>query len=152
MQVRREAIRGKLGVNDTGIALTPKVYKKQQRGRAGYRYPIHLQNINERCRKEAMDRHGITDINDPFNKKAKERRSTQSAADRNVWNSRMPAGNFNVPTPKAPKRSYNYYWGYNEPEPEQVTYVVPPKVKKVTTYKMDGRFPKIDEAIRKFKK
>ena len=99
-----------------------------------------------------MARHGITDINDPFNKKAKERRSTQSAADRNVWNSRMPAGNFNVPTPKAPKRNYNYYWGYNEPEPEQVTYVVPPKVKKVTTYKMDGRFPKIDEAIRKFKK
>ena len=144
--------RGKLGVNDTGIALTPKAFKKQQRGRAGYRYPIHLQNINERRRKEAMDRHGITDINDPFNKKAKERRSTQSAADRNVWNSRMPAGNFNVPTPKAPKRSYNYYWGYNEPEPEQVTYVVPPKVKKVTTYKMDGRFPKIDEAIRKFKK
>ena len=35
--------RGKLGVNDTGIALTPKAYKKQQRGRAGYRYPIHLQ-------------------------------------------------------------------------------------------------------------
>ena len=82
--------RGKLGVNDTGIALTPKAYKKQQRGRAGYRYPIHLQNINERRRKEAMDRHGITDINDPFNKKAKERRSTQGrcgkrAADSPCW-------------------------------------------------------------------
>ena len=143
--------RGKLGVNDTGIALTPKAYKKQQRGRAGYRYPIHLQNINERRRKEAMDRHGITDINDPFNKKAKERRSTQSAADRNVWNTRMPAGNFNVEV-KPPPRKYNYYEINSEPEPDQVTYVAPPKVKKVSTYKMDGRFPKIDEAIRKFKK
>ena len=38
-----------------------------------------------------MDRHGITDINDPFNKKAKERRSTQSAEDRNVWNTFYPA-------------------------------------------------------------
>ena len=63
--------RGKLGVNDTGIALTPKAYKKQQRGRAGYRYPIHLQNLNERRRADAMKRHGITDINDPFNKNKK---------------------------------------------------------------------------------
>ena len=144
--------RGKLGVNDTGIPLTPKAYKKKERNRSNYRYPIHLQNLNERRRKEAMARHGITDIKDPFNKKSKERRASQHAADRNVWNTRMPRGNFNIDTPRPPPRKYNYYGSYNEPEPEQVIYVAPPKVKKVTTYKLDGRFPKLDEAIRKYKK
>ena len=144
--------RGKLGVNDTGIPLTPKAYKKKERNRSNYRYPIHLQNLNERRRKEAMARHGITDIEDPFNKKSKERRASQHAADRNVWNTRMPRGNFNIDTPRPTPRKYNYYGSYNEPEPEQVIYVAPPKVKKVTTYKLDGRFPKLDEAIRKYKK
>jgi len=144
--------RGKLGVNDTGIPLTPKAYKKKERNRSNYRYPIHLQNLNERRRKEAMARHGITDIEDPFNKKSKERRASQHAADRNVWNTRMPRGNFNIDTPRPPPRKYNYYGSYNEPEPEQVIYVAPPKIKKVTTYKLDGRFPKLDEAIRKYKK
>ena len=144
--------RGKLGVNDTGIPLTPKAYKKKERNRSNYRYPIHLQNLNERRRKEAMARHGITDIEDPFNKKSKERRASQHAADRNVWNTRMPRGNFNIDTPRPPPRKYNYYGSYNEPEPEQVIYVAPPKVKKVTTYKLDGRFTKLDEAIRKYKK
>ena len=144
--------RGKLGVNDTGIPLTPKAYKKKERNRSNYRYPIHLQNLNERRRKDAMARHGITDIEDPFNKKSKERRASQHAADRNVWNTRMPRGNFNIDTPRPPPRKYNYYGSYNEPEPEQVIYVAPPKVKKVTTYKLDGRFPKLDEAIRKYKK
>ena len=144
--------RGKLGVNDTGIPLTPKAYKKKERNRSNYRYPIHLQNLNERRRKEAMARHGITDIEDPFNKKSKEIRASQHAADRNVWNTRMPRGNFNIDTPRPPPRKYNYYGSYNEPEPEQVIYVAPPKVKKVTTYKLDGRFPKLDEAIRKYKK
>ena len=99
-----------------------------------------------------MARHGITDIEDPFNKKSKERRASQHAADRNVWNTRMPRGNFNIDTPRPPPRKYNYYGSYQEPEPEQVIYVAPPKVKKVTTYKLDGRFPKLDEAIRKYKK
>ncbi len=143
--------RGKLGVNDTGIALTPKAYKKQQRGRAGYRYPIHLQNLNERRRADAMKRHGITDINDPFNKN-KKASSTQPADRRsNVWTSAMPRGNFNVDV-RPPPRKYNYYEVNSKPDSEQVTYVAPPKVIKKYTYKMDGRFPKLDEAIKKFKK
>jgi len=144
--------RGKLGVNDTGIPLTPKAYKKKERNRSNYRYPIHLQNLNERRRKEAMARHGITDIEDPFNKKSKERRASQHAADRNVWNTRMPRGNFNIDTPRPPPRKYNYYEVNSKPDSEQVTYVAPPKVIKKYTYKMDGRFPKLDEAIKKFKK
>lgn len=35
--------RGKFGVNDTGIPLTPKAAKKKMNNRAGYRYPQHLQ-------------------------------------------------------------------------------------------------------------
>jgi len=51
--------KGKKGFNDTGIPLTPKAVKKQRKNRAGYRYPMHLQIINERRKKEAADRWGI---------------------------------------------------------------------------------------------
>ena len=64
--------RGKLGVNDTGIPLTPKAAKRKQSNRAGYRYPQHLQNINERRRRDAMAKHGITNIEDPYNKMFKD--------------------------------------------------------------------------------
>ncbi len=58
--------RGKIGVNDTGIPLTPKAAIKKRNNRAGYHYPQHLKSINERRRKDAMARHGIIDVNDPF--------------------------------------------------------------------------------------
>ena len=58
--------RGKIGVNDTGIPLTPKAAIKKRNNRAGYHYPQHLKNINERRRKDAMARHGIIDVDDPF--------------------------------------------------------------------------------------
>ena len=79
--------RGKVGVNDTGIALTAKAAKRKQSNRAGYRYPQHLQNINERRRKDAMARHGITDIEDPYNK------------------------NFKPATQPADRRNYSASWG-----------------------------------------
>ena len=62
-----ENFRGKKGFNDTGIPLSPKAAKKQQRNRSNYRYPMHLQRINDRRKKEAMSRHGITDPTDPYN-------------------------------------------------------------------------------------
>ncbi len=46
-----ENFRGKKGFNDTGIALSPKAAKKQQHNRSSYRYPRHLQRINERRKK-----------------------------------------------------------------------------------------------------
>ena len=71
--------RGKKGVSDVGIPLSPKAAKKKQTNRAGYHYPQHLRNINERREREAMQRHGITDKNNPFNEK-KEKPSMQPAA------------------------------------------------------------------------
>ena len=73
-----ENFRGKKGFNDTGIALSSKAIVKQRNNRAGYHYPQHLQNINERRRKDAMARHGITDPDNPFNKK-ETKPSTQPA-------------------------------------------------------------------------
>ena len=61
--------RGKKGVSDVGIPLSPKAAKKKATNRAGYNYPQHLRNINERREREAMQRHGITDKNNPFNEK-----------------------------------------------------------------------------------
>ena len=71
--------RGKKGVSDVGIPLSPKAAKKKATNRAGYNYPQHLRNINERREREAMQRHGITDKNNPFNEK-KEKPSMQPAA------------------------------------------------------------------------
>ena len=70
--------RGKTGVNDTGIPLTPKAAQRQQRNRTKYSYPMHLQRINERRKSEAKARHGIIDETDPFNyNKNKKDSSTQ---------------------------------------------------------------------------
>ena len=80
-----ENFRGKKGFNDVGIPLSPKAAKRQQRNRSNYRYPMHLQRINEQRKKGAMNRHGIIDTTDPYNlnrKKAetfKERHSNTSS-------------------------------------------------------------------------
>ena len=122
--------RGKLGVNDTGIPLTPKAAKRKQSNRAGYRYPQHLQNINERRRRDAMAKHGITNIEDPYNKMFKDPaqpagRSNHSAS----WRPPMEDG----PTVK---RKNIYYDEWSAPsEPEEVTYVLPPAPRKQPAYK-----------------
>jgi hypothetical protein len=141
--------RGKFGVNDTGIPLTPKAAKKKMNNRAGYRYPQHLQNINERRRTEAMARHGITDINDPFNKNKKER-SAQPAERRNYSEHWVPR----ISEPPRKPRANIYYDNWTSaPEPEQVTYIWDePRKKKEPEYKASGKFPKPDEAIASYKK
>ena len=59
-----ENFRGKKGFNDTGIPLSPKAAKKLQRNRLNYhyKYPMHLQRINERRKKDAEDRWGIKPV------------------------------------------------------------------------------------------
>ena len=121
--------RGKLGVNDTGIPLTPRAAKRKQSNRAGYHYPQHLQNINERRRRDAMARHGITNIEDPFNKNFK---PAQPADRRNYSASWRP------PMDDGPKkqRANIYYDDWSAPsEPEQVTYILPPEPRKQPAYK-----------------
>jgi hypothetical protein len=123
-----ENFRGKKGVSDVGIPLSPKAAKRKQTNRAGYHYPQHLKNINERRQKEAMQRHGITDRNNPFNEK-KETVNMQPAANHSIhWRLPMDDG------PKI-KKNYNYYWGYSDPEPEPVIYVAPPEPRNQPTYK-----------------
>ena len=142
-----ENFRGKKGYNDTGIALSSKTIVKQRNSRAGYHYPQHLQNINERRRKDAMARHGITDPDNPFNKK-ETKPSTQPAARSNrssYWSLPM------APSPR--KKEYHYYSSDPAPPPEPVNYIVPYEPKsREPVYKSTGKFPKIDEAIAAAKK
>lgn len=141
-----ENFRGKKGFNDVGIPLSPKAARKQRSNRSSYSYPHHLQRINEDRQKAAMDRHGITDVTNPFNKK-ESKPSTQPAVRSNrsyIWQPPMQQ------TPR--KKEYHYYSGDAQPA-EEVTYIAPYEAKrKEPVYKSTGKFPKIDEAIAAAKK
>ena len=139
--------RGKKGVSDVGIPLSPKAAKRKQSNRAGYHYPQHLQNINERRRRDAMRRHGITNIEDPFKQNFKA--STQPAEQRNYSSTWRP------PIDDGPKKkkTYIYYDEYSAPTAaEEVTYIWNEPRKKRSGYKATGKFPKLDEAIASYKK
>jgi len=139
--------RGKTGVNDTGIPLTPKAAQRQQRNRTKYSYPMHLQRINERRKSEAKARHGITDESDPFNQNKKDR-SAQHAERRNYSSS------WHLPPVYAPrKKEYHYYDSDPQTEqPQQITYIWDQPTNKEPEYKSAGKFPKLDEAIASYKK
>jgi uncharacterized Rmd1/YagE family protein len=152
-----ENFRGKKGFNDVGIPLSPKAAKKQQRNRSNYRYPMHLQRINEQRKKGAMNRHGIIDTTDPYNlnrKKAetfKERHSNTSSR----WMPPERVTYDDAPPAKTRKTHYEYYSGfYEDDEPERVTYVAPDEPKepaykaKVITSNGTLKFKnKLEEAI-----
>ena len=134
--------RGKLGVNDVGIALTPRAIKKQRSNRAGYSYPRHLQRINEKRKTDAKARHNITDETDPYN--LKDKPFVQPAEKKINYNTCYPASYAPAPKPK----EYHYYWSSSAPDPEPIDYIVPYETKpKPSEYKSTGKFPKLDEAI-----
>ena len=140
--------RGKVGFNDTGIALSQTAIKKQRNRRAGYHYPQHLQNINEQRKKQAQQRHGITDPLNPFNIK-KEKSSTQPAVRRTNYNNfhHEPFRESTV------KRNYEYYEVIPKQAKEEINYIIPVERKsREPVYKSTGKFPKIDEAIAAAKK
>ena len=143
-----ENFRGKKGFNDTGIALSAKAIVKQRNNRAGYHYPQHLQNINERRKKDAQARHGITDPNNPFNKK-ETKPSTQPAEIRN-----NRSNNWSLPmTPTPRKKEYVYYDPITPAPKEVINYIIPHEPRsKEPEYKSTGKFPKVDEAIAAAKK
>ena len=121
--------RGKKGVSDVGIPLSPKAAKRKQTNRAGYHYPQHLQNINERRRRDAMARHGITNIEDPFNKNFKPAQPAARSNHSASWRPPME----DTPTVK---RKNIYYDEWTAPsKPEQVTYILPPEPRKQPAYK-----------------
>ena len=144
-----ENFRGKKGFNDVGIPLSPKAAKKQQRNRSSYRYPMHLQRINDCRKKEAMSRHGITDPTDPYNLNNK-KTSTQPAERRSYNNSWLP------PMREAPrKKLYVYYDTPDTTTPsEKITYIYDaPKQEpayKAKVIEADGKLKfknKLEEAI-----
>ena len=143
-----ENFRGRKGLSDVGIPLSPKAAKKKQTNRAGYHYPQHLQNINERRARDAQARHGITDPNNPFNIKKDKPPATGRSNRSLYWNPPM-----DTDAPRK-KRANIYYDDWSTPaEPEEVIYVVPYERKsKEPAYKPTGKFPKIDEAIAAAKK
>jgi len=136
---KEQNFRGKNGFNDTGIALTPKAVAKQRRGRSSYRYPLHLQRINEKRRSDAKERWNIKDV--------PAAPSPQPAVHRNYSSTWRP--NYE-PSPK--KKEYHYYWSQSDDtEPESVTYIFD-KPKSEPEYKSTGKFPKLEEAIASYKK
>ena len=139
--------RGKTGVNDTGIPLTPKAAQRQQRNRTKYSYPMHLQRINERRKSEAKARHGIIDETDSFNKNKKDR-SAQHAERRNYSSS------WHLPPRYTPRKKEYHYYDSNPDtsEPEQITYIWDQPTKKEPEYKPSGKVPKLEEAIASYKK
>ena len=134
--------RGKLGVSDVGIALTPRAIKKQRSNRAGYSYPRHLQRINEKRKTDAKARHNITDETDPYN--LKDKRPVQHAEKKINYNTLHHASY----APASKPKKYHYYWSSSQPESEPIDYIVPYQTKpKTSEYKSTGKFPKLDEAI-----
>ena len=134
--------RGKLGVSDVGIALTPRAIKKQRSNRAGYSYPRHLQRINEKRKADAQARHNISDEADPYN--LKDKRPMQPAEKKTNYS------NFNHEpyAPATKPKECHYYWSSSAPAPEPIDYIVPYETKpKESEYKSTGKFPKLDEAI-----
>ena len=142
--------RGKTGVNDTGIPLTPKAAQRQQRSRTKYSYPAHLQRINDRRKSEAKARHGITDETNPFNYKKEKDSSLQQAENPR----RNHSSSWHLPPVYVPrKKEYHYYDSDPQTEqPQQITYIWDQPRNNEPKYKSTGRFPKLDEAIASYKK
>ena len=153
--------KGKLGFNDTGVPLTAKSAKSLEKNRAAY--------TGRRSRRTNYEGSTLQQINEERAAAAKER-----------WKHLKPA--FRHSTEKAPtKKGYSsselmwrssltrigersWYnqpttfkgYGYDNPpheEKESVNYIAPVETKKDpgADYK-EGRFPKLDEAIRNAKR
>ena len=147
--------KGKLGFNDTGIPLTARAAKQLQKNKASYRsryVGTTLQQINEERAAAARER--WKHLKPAF------RHSTEKAPTKKEYSSselmwRSSATRigerswYNQPT------TFKGY-GYDNPpheEKESVNYIAPVETKKDpgADYK-EGRFPKLDEAIRNAKR
>ena len=146
---KQENFKGKKGFNDTGIPLTPKAAKKQQRNRSNYRYPMHLQRINEKRTKDAQERWGIKPA-PPARSSISERHGNR--LDRWIRPERVTYDD----APPVKKRKYSYYGeSLDDDLPKEVIYILPPTVRPEPVYrakviKVDGKIKfknKLEEAI-----
>jgi len=150
--------KNKLGFNDTGIPLTPKAAKSLERNRAAYRgrrsnyEGTTLQQINEERAAAAKERWKHL--------KPGSRHSTDKAPTKKeyssselMWRSSATRigerGWYNQPT------TFKGY-GYDNPpheEKKEIDYIwVEPKTVDPRADYKEGRFPKLDEAIRNAKR
>tara|TARA_B100001013_G_scaffold5505_1_gene3557 strand:+ start:321 stop:878 length:558 start_codon:yes stop_codon:yes gene_type:complete len=147
--------KNKKGFNDTGIPLTAKAAKQLQKNRASYRsryVGTTLQQINEERAAAAKERwkHLRVDSN----------HSTDTAPTKRGYSSAELT--WSNSAKESRDRYYGYSdkkiappaYGYGDPpyeEKEKITYVVPYE-RKEPEYKLTGKFPKVEEAIRNAKK
>ena len=152
----------KLGFNDTGIPLTAKAAKSLERNRAAYtgrrsrrtNYEgSTLQQINEERAAAAKER--WKHLGKPGSRHSSDKAPTKKeySSSELMWRSSATRVGerswFNTPT------TFKGY-GYDNPpheEKESVNYIAPVETKKDpgADYK-EGRFPKLDEAIRNAKR
>ena len=160
-QYKFDRVRGyknKLGFNDTGIPLTPKAAKSLEKNRASYRgrrsnyEGTTLQQINEERAAAAKER--WKHLGKPGSRHSSDRAPTkkQYSSSELMWrSSATKIGGlswYNSPT------TFKGL-GYEDPpqeEKESVNYIAPVETKKDpgADYK-EGKFPKVDEAIRNLK-
>jgi hypothetical protein len=155
--------KGKLGFNDTGVPLTAKAAKSLERNRAAYtgrrsrrtNYEgSTLQQINEERAEAARERWKHLDKKPGSNHSSyKAPTKKEYSSSELMWRSSATRVGerswFNTPT------TFKGY-GYDNPpqeEKESVNYIAPVETKKDpgANYK-EGRFPKLDEAIRNAKR
>ncbi len=148
--------KGKLGFNDTGVPLTAKAAKSLRKNKARYKSRYEgttLQQINEERAAAAKER--WKHLGKPGSRHSTEKAPTKKeySSSELMWRSSATRVGerswFNTPT------TFKGY-GYDNPpheEKESVNYIAPVETKKdpAADYK-EGRFPKIDEAIRNAKR
>ena len=154
--------KGKLGFNDTGVPLTAKAAKSLERNRAAYtgrrsrrtNYEgSTLQQINEERAAAAKER--WKHLGKPGSRHSSDKAPTKKeySSSELMWRSSATRigerGWYNQPT------TFKGY-GYSDPpheEKKEIDYIwVEPKTKDPGADYKEGKFPKLDEAIRNAKR
>ena len=158
LQSKFDKVRGyknKLGFNDTGIPLTAKAAKSLRRNKASYRgryIGTTLQQINEERAAAGKERWKHL--------RAGSRHSTDKAPTKKEYSTRELMWRSSA-TRIGERSWYNQPttfkgYGYDNPpseEKKEIDYIwVEPKTKDPAADYKEGKFPKIDEAIRNAKK
>ena len=156
LQSKFDKVRGyknKLGFNDTGISLTANAAKSLRRNKAAYRgryIGTTLQQINEE--RAAAGKERWKHLRAPKHSTDKAPTKKEYSSSELMWRSSATRIGerswYNQPT------TFKGY-GYDNPpyeEKKEIDYIwVEPKTKDPAADYKEGKFPKIDEAIRNLK-
>ena len=158
VQYKFDKVRGyknKLGFNDTGIPLTPRAAKELRKNKASYRgryIGTTLQQINDERAAAAKER--WKHLGKPGSRHSSDKAPTKKeySSSELMWRSSASrvgeSSWYNQPT------TFKGY-GYDNPssdEKKEIDYIwVEPRRKDPGADYKEGKFPKIDEAIRNLK-